>query len=76
MPILNRVNHWSGNKLTLDELAQIEANAERSKTSEAATILRLAAALREAMQVSEGAFACMIAVKNIDSRRTQIFTQQ
>jgi hypothetical protein len=59
MSILNSENHWSGNKLTLDELAQIEANAERSKTPEAETILRLAAALREAMQVSEGAFACV-----------------
>ena len=66
MSILNRENYWSGNKLTLDELAQIEANAERSKTPEAETILRLAAALREAMQVSEAAFACMAGVKKID----------
>ena len=66
MSFFSNENHWSGNKLTLDELAQIEANAERSKTPEAETILRLAAALREAMQVSEGAFACMTGVKNID----------
>ncbi|HEX7333014.1 MAG TPA: hypothetical protein VF290_16040 [Pyrinomonadaceae bacterium] len=59
MSVLNGENHWLGNHLTLDELAQIEANAERSKTPEAETILRLAAALREAMQVSEGAFACL-----------------
>lgn len=68
MSILYSENHRSGNKLTLAELAQIEANAERSKTPEAETILRLAAALREAMQVSEGAFACMTAAKNVDER--------
>ena len=89
MSILDSGNHWSGNKLTLDELVQIEANAERSKTPEAETILRLAAALREAMQVSEGAFAYMTRVTNIEERtmrdrtgsqpsveRTQTFTQQ
>lgn len=54
---LNSDNQWSGNNLTLEELSRIEANAERSKTAEAATILRLAAALREAMQISAGAFA-------------------
>ena len=48
---------WSGNNLTLQELSEIEANAQRSKTAEAATILRLAAALREAMQVSAAAYA-------------------
>ena len=64
MTLLNSENHWSGNNLTLDELAQIEANAARSKTPEAETILRLAAALREAMQVSEGALACMTGVKD------------
>ncbi|HEU4713626.1 MAG TPA: hypothetical protein VFS76_18815 [Pyrinomonadaceae bacterium] len=69
MSILNSKKQWFGNKLTLDELAQIEANAERSKTPEAETILRLAAALREAMQVSEGAFACMGA-RNLDQRTT------
>jgi hypothetical protein len=36
----------------------------RSKTAEAATILRLAAALREAMQVSAGAFALLPAGKH------------
>ena len=63
MNILNSENHWSGNNLTLEELTQIEVNAERSKTREAETILRLAAALREAMQVSAGALACMTGVK-------------
>lgn len=64
MSIVNSEKHWAGNKLTLDELAQIEVNAERSKTPEAETILRLAAALREAMQVSEGALASVAALKN------------
>lgn len=63
----NSDNHWAGNKLTLDELAQIEANAERSNTAEAKTILRLAAALREAMQISEGAFACLDRGQEADS---------
>ena len=48
---------WLGNNLTLQELSEIEANAQRSKTAEAATILRLAAALREAMQVSAAEYA-------------------
>lgn len=64
----NGERQWSGNRLTLDELAQIEANAERSRTPEAETILRLTAALREAMQVSEGAFACMTGARNLDQR--------
>ena len=64
MSVLNSENNWPGNKLTLDELAQIELNAGQSKTPEAETILRLAAALRESMQVSEGAFACMNGVKH------------
>ena len=64
MSILNSEKHWAGNNLTLDELAQIELNAERSKTLEAKTILRLAAALREAMQVGEGAFAHVTRVNN------------
>ena len=63
MTVSDSKKHWSGNIVTLDELAQIEMNAERSKTREAKTILRLAAALREAMQVSEGAFACMITMR-------------
>ena len=81
MSILNSENHWTGNRLTLDELAQIEANAERSKTPEAETILRLAAALREAMQISEGAFACMRSQEprltpGRLKKRTQILTEQ
>jgi hypothetical protein len=63
MTMGGREKHWSGNMVTLEELAQIEMNAERSKTPEAKIILRLAAALREAMQISEGAVACMIAMR-------------
>lgn len=48
-----------GNDLTLDELSQIEEMAHRSQSPEAATILRLSAALREAMQVRENAVALM-----------------
>ena len=70
MSVLNSDGHWPGNKLSLEELTQIEVKAERSKTPEAETILRLAAALREAMQVSEGAFACMTAARNATKRRT------
>ena len=48
-----------GNNLTLDELSQIEAMARRSRSHEAETILRLSAALREAMQIRENAIALM-----------------
>ena len=68
MSVLNSEHHWPRNTLTLDELAQIEADAERSKTLEAQIILRLAAALREAMQVSEGAFAYLTEVKRQSHR--------
>ena len=47
------------NRLTLEELSQIEELAHHSKSFEAATILRLAAALREAMQIRENAIALM-----------------
>ena len=48
-----------GNHLTLDELTRIEENANRSVTPDAETILRLCAALREAMQIRESALAIM-----------------
>jgi hypothetical protein len=64
MKNLNSDYLWTGNNLTLEELSQIEAKAEKSRTAEAATILRLAAALREAMQVSAGALALLPAVKH------------
>ena len=48
-----------GNNLTLEELSQIEEMAHRSHSREAAIILRLSAALREALQVRESALALM-----------------
>jgi hypothetical protein len=45
------------NGLTLDELEQIEEAAHRSLTAEAKLVLRLAAALREALQIKENARA-------------------
>lgn len=44
-------------KLTLRELEQIEESAHRSRTPEAQIVLRLAAALREALQEKENAVA-------------------
>lgn len=48
-----------GNNITLDELAQIEELAHRSHSHEAEIILRLSAALREAMQIRANALALM-----------------
>ena len=48
-----------GNNLTLEELSEIEEMAHRSRSPEAEIILRLSAALREAMQVRESAIALM-----------------
>ena len=45
------------NGLTLDELERIEEAAHRSQTTEAASVLRLAAALREALQMIENGCA-------------------
>lgn len=50
---------WPGNRLTLEELTEIEEQAHRSQTKEAETILRISAALREAMQVRENALALL-----------------
>lgn len=47
----------TGNGLTLSELVRIEELAQHSQTSEAKTVLRLAAALREALQAKENARA-------------------
>ena len=44
-------------KLTLSDLEQIEEMAHKSGTSEAQTLLRLAAALRNALQEKENALA-------------------
>jgi len=64
MPLGNGYDLYLGNGIALEELTQIEQNAHRSKTAEAETILRLAAALREAMQVRENAFALMASLKD------------
>lgn len=58
-----------GNGLTLRELEQIEELAQHSGTSEAKTVLRLSAALREALQAKEN--ACAVAAefkKQADAR--------
>lgn len=47
----------AGNGLTLTELEQIEESAHHFQTSEARIVLRLAAALREALQEKESAYA-------------------
>lgn len=51
------MNRFAGNGLTLKELEQIEEAAHRSQTPEAETVLRLAAALREALQMKVNACA-------------------
>lgn len=51
------MNRVAGNGLTFSELEQIEESAHRSQTSEAKTVLRLSAALREALQTKENACA-------------------
>jgi hypothetical protein len=43
----------AGNGLTLKELEQLEEAAHHSQTIEAKSVLRLAAALREALQLKE-----------------------
>ena len=45
------------NRLSMPELDQIEESAHKSGTSEAKTVLRLAAALRDALQAKENAIA-------------------
>lgn len=50
--------NWVGkNGLSLSELEQIEQWAQHSGTPEAKIVLRLSAALREALQAKENAFA-------------------
>lgn len=51
------------NKLSLRELEQIEELAQRSGTAEAGVVLRLAAALREALQEKENAVAIAAQIK-------------
>ena len=46
--------NWSArNGLTLEELEQLEEAAHHSQTVEAKSVLRIAAALREALQLKE-----------------------
>jgi hypothetical protein len=51
------------NKLSLRELEQIEEWAHKSGTAEAGVVLRLAAALREALQEKENAVAIAAQIK-------------
>ena len=55
------------NKLTLRELEQIEECAHKSRTAEAEIVLRLAAALREALQEKENAVARAAQIKRTNS---------
>lgn len=54
------MNRIAGNGLTLKELEKIEEAARRSQRLESKTILRLAAALREALQLKANACAFCI----------------
>ena len=71
-----RIRHWVengrtfGNGLTFEELAEIEEAAHHSTTDEATTILRLAAALREAMQIEESALALISRDRDKHSERS------
>ena len=55
----------AGNGLTLEELEQLEEAAHHSQTIEAKSVLRLAAALREALQLKE----CALYTKSEDNPR-------
>ena len=52
------------NKLSLTELAEIEELAHRSQTCDARVVLRLAVALREALQEKENACALALVYRN------------
>lgn len=61
------MNRVAGNGLTLKELEEIEEEAYRSQTLEARTVLRLAAALREALQIKvNGCAFCSQSENNFD----------
>jgi len=53
----------AGSGLTLTEVEQIEESAHHFQTSEARIVLRLAAALREALQEKENACALAVVYK-------------
>ncbi len=57
------MNSAEGNRLSLDELEQIDNAAHRSHTAEAEVVLRLSAALREALQAKENALALVAEFK-------------
>lgn len=59
------MNRIAGNGLTLKELEKIEEAAHRSQTLEAKTVLRVAAALREALQIKANACAFCIQLEKI-----------
>ena len=67
------MNRIAGNGLTLKELEKIEEAAHRSQTLEAKTVLRLAAALREALQIKANACAFCI---QLEERRNPIVDSQ
>lgn len=57
------MNWVARNGLTLKELEQLEQAAHHSQTLEAKSVLRLAAALREALQLKE----CALYTKSTDN---------
>lgn len=68
LPGERRTMNWvAGNGLTLEELEQLEEAAHHSQTLEAKSLLRLAAALREALQLKE----CSLYTKKDNPERTR-----
>ena len=63
------MNEIAGNGLTLTELEQIEEWAHQAESREAKIVLRLAAALREALQAKENACALAAELKNPSNQR-------
>jgi hypothetical protein len=63
------MNSVQGNTLTISELEQIEASAQKSDKLEAEIVLRLAAALREALQAKENAVALADEFKRKSAQR-------
>ena len=60
----------AGNRLSLIELEQIEIAAHHSSKCDSALVLRLAAALREALQEKENACALALVYKEKADRAT------
>jgi hypothetical protein len=59
-----------GNGMTLEELSRIEEQAHRSGSTESRIILRLTAALREAMQIEENALALTSSVSSTGGKKS------